>query len=228
MKSLCKTLRSNFLLWVTIPALWQSASAATVFSETFEAGTNAFGLPTYGYSENYTLANTLTPSSGSRYAHGGNPAGANGITFAVSFSAPELSLAGLGYSNASIDSGTLTLSLAGQFSTYQSQNDFAVVSVQFLDGVGANLGTAVEIGGSGLVSGLAGGTGSRGWANASQDAAVPTGARSMVISVSENKTPQGAYIDGYVDNVTVAIIPEPSSLLLGFATALPLFMRRRR
>ncbi|MBK1882550.1 hypothetical protein JIN85_08990 [Luteolibacter pohnpeiensis] len=230
MKLIHPTHFANRLVRFAIPliAFAQIGSAAVVFTEDFEGGTNAFGLPTYGYNENYTLANSLTPAAGSRYAHGGNPAGAGEVMFEVSFSAPELSLTELGYTNEMVDSGTLNLTLAAQFSTYQSQNDFAIVSVQFLDALGGNLGSPIEIGGSDFVSTLSGGTGSRGWDTDSLESAIPVGARSMLLSVSENKTPQGAYIDGYVDNVTVSIVPEPSAIFLCIAGLLPWFFRRQR
>lgn len=215
------------MLGLLIPLLGPSADAATVFTENFEGGTNAFGLPVYNYTANYTLANGLT-SPGTKYGHGGNPAGGDGVTFQKVFTGPILSLSTLGYDNLAIDSGNYTLSLTAQFSTYQGQNDYAVVTVRFLDALGVGIGTSVDIGGSTFVSALPGGGSSRGWAEASQSGSIPVGARSLALTLTEAKTPQGAYIDGYVDNVSVAVIPEPSAWLLSLSGMTGWLVRRQR
>ncbi|GAA5115520.1 hypothetical protein JIN84_20310 [Luteolibacter yonseiensis] len=222
-----KKLITGSTLGLLIPLFAPSAGAATVLLETFEGGTNVFNLPTYNYTANYTLANGLA-SPGFKYAHGGNPAGGNAVTFQTTFNGPTYNLATLGYDGIAIDSGALTLSLAAQFSTYESQNDFAVVTVQYLDSLNAAIGTPLAIGGPAFVAALSGGTGSRGWGEASLSGIIPTGARSFSISITEGKTPQGAYIDGYVDNVSVSVVPEPSACLLGLAGTVGLLVRRQR
>jgi len=222
-----KKLITGSTLGLLLPLLAPTAGAATVLLETFEGGTNVFGLPTYNYTANYTLANGLA-SPGLKYAHGGNPAGGNGVTFQTTFNGPTYNLATLGYNSLAIDSGSLTLSLAAQFSTYESQNDYAVVTVQYLDSLNAAIGTPLAIGSSAFVSALSGGTGSRGWGETSLSGVIPAGARSFSISITEAKTPQGAYIDGYVDNVSVIVVPEPSACLLGLAGAVGLLARRQR
>jgi hypothetical protein len=214
-------------LALAIPLFCQSAGAAIVFTETFEGNTNTFGLPTYNYTANYTLANSLA-SPGAKYAHGGNPAGGGEVAFQQSFSGPVLSLTTLGYSNATVDSGTLSLNLTAQFSTYQSQNDYALVTVRFLDALGVDLGAAVSIGSSAFVTQLPGGGGSRGWGETSLSGAIPVGTRSLSLGLTEVKTPQGAYTDGYVDNVSVAVVPEPGTWLLCVAGAAAGLIRRQR
>lgn len=205
------------------------SGAATLINEGFEGGSNVFGMPTYAYTEGYTLTNTLTPSPGLRYAHGGNPAGGNNVVFTQTFSIPTLMLASFGFTNEQIDAGTVAYDFASQFSTYQNQNDFAVISLLFRDGTSQAIGSAIEIGSSALVSGLAGGTGSRDWGSASQGGFVPAGAREVVVTLAETKTPQGAYIDGYVDNVRldINVVPEPGSLMLCLAGG-TLFLRRKK
>lgn len=218
----------RFLTALAIPLCGQFAGAAIVFSENFEGATNAFGLPTYNYTANYTLANTLT-SPGLKYAHGGAPAGGAEIAFQTTFNGPVLSLADLGYNAGAVDSGTLSLNLAAQFSTYQSQNDYAVFTVRFLDATGVGIGDAVNLGGSAFVASLPGGTGSRGWGATSESGAVPVGARSIALSLTQVKTPQGAYTDGYVDNMSVSVIPEPGTwMLCVLATAACMTRRQRR
>src|SRR5690242_19517589 len=46
------------------------ASAAVLLNEGFE-GVNVFGMPTYLYSQNYTLPNSLTPGGDLRYGTAG-------------------------------------------------------------------------------------------------------------------------------------------------------------
>lgn len=214
-------------LGLLIPLLAPSAGAATVFLETFEGGSNIFSLPTYNYSANYTLANSLA-TPGTKYAHGGNPAGGSEVIFQTTFNGPTYNLATLGYDSIAIDSGAVTLSLAAQFSTYQGQNDYAVVTVRYLDSLNAAVGTPLAIGSSAFVAALSGGTSARAWGETSLSEAIPFGARSFSVSITEAKTPQGAYIDGYVDNVSVSVVPEPSACLLGLAGAVGLLVRRQR
>lgn len=205
------------------------SGAATLINEGFEGGSNVFNLPTYAYTEGYTLTNTLVPAPGLRYAHGGNPAGGNNVAFTQTFSIPTLMLTAFGFTTEQIDAGTVGFNIASQFSTYQGQNDHAVISLQFRDGSSQPIGSPVEIGGSAFVTALAGGTGNRSWSSASQDGLVPAGARELVVTLAETKTPQGAYIDGYVDNVRLDmnVVPEPGSAMLGLVGGL-LILRRRK
>lgn len=218
---------SGSSLALLIPLLSPSADAATVLLETFEGGTNLFSLPTYNYSANYTLTNSLA-TPGTKYAHGGNPAAGNGITFQTTYNGPTYILANLGYDSSTVDSGAVSLNLAAQFSTYQGQNDYAVVTVNYLDSLNAAVGTPLAIGSSAFVTALSGGGGSRAWGETSLSGLIPSGARSFSVSITEAKTPQGNFIDGYVDNVSVSVIPEPSTCLLGLAGTVGLLVRRQR
>ncbi|RYD24182.1 MAG: hypothetical protein EOP88_01165 [Verrucomicrobiaceae bacterium] len=205
------------------------SGAATLINEGFEGGTNVFNLPTYAYTDGYTLTNTLSPTPGLRYAHGGNPAPGNNVAYTQTFSIPTLMLASFGFTTEQIDAGTVAFNIASQFSTYQGQNDHAVISLQFRDGSSQPLGSAFQIGGSAFVTALAGGTGNRDWGNATLEGFVPTGARELVVTLAETKTPQGAYIDGYVDNVRLDmnVVPEPGSAMLGLVGGLILLRRRK-
>lgn len=208
------------------------SSAATLISENFEgSGTaNIFGMPTYAYTANYTQANTQTPSPGLRYAHGGEPAGGSGVNFTSSFAVPTLTLTSFGFSTAQIDSGNLSFNLAAQFSTYSTQNDYAVVSVQFRDATSTNIGSPVQIGSSALVAALPSNGAStplRGWTTDSLSGSVPVGTREVVVTMFQTKTPQGTYTDGYVDNVSLTVVPEPSSMLLSLVGGMFLLRRRK-
>ncbi len=210
-------------------ATMATSGAATLINEGFEGGSNVFNMPTYAYTDGWTLTNTLTPAPGLRYAHGGNPPAGNNIAYTETFSIPTLLLTAFGFTETQIDAGTLGFDLAGQFSTYQGQNDHAVVSILFRDGLGAPLGSPIEIGGLAFVTALGGGTGNRAWGAASQTGLVPVGAREIVMSVAQTKSPQASFIDGYVDNIRldVNVIPEPSSALLGLAGGMLLLRRRK-
>lgn len=205
------------------------SGAATLVNEGFEGGTNVFNMPTYAYTANYTQANTLTPASGLRYAHGGNPAAGTNIVYTQNFSGPTLLLTSFGFNATDIDSGLVAFDFTGQFSTYQSQNDYAVVSILFRDGTGTPIGSAVSIGSQALVSALAGGTGNRAWGSDSQTGFVPSGARDIVMSVAETKNAEAVYIDGYVDNIRldVNVVPEPGSVMLGLLGSVMLLRRRK-
>ena len=215
------------MVGLSLALLSPLAGAAIVFTENFEGATNQFGLPVYNYTSNYTLANTLA-SPGLQYAHGGAPAGGAEVAFQVTFDGPVLSLSALGYNVGAVDSGTLSLNLAAQFSTYRSQNDYALFTAQFLDGSGLAVGDAINVGGSAFVVALPGGTASRGWGSASESGVIPVGARSIALSLTQVKTPQGAFTDGYVDNLSVAVIPEPGTWMLCAVAAASCVTRRRR
>jgi hypothetical protein len=88
--------------------------------------------------------------------HGGagTPDAASTKTF-VATGDPYTLLTG-GILGAQIDSGVVTYKLYGQFSTYHDQNDFGEVEIRFLNGANAPVGSSLKIGGSVLVSALAG------------------------------------------------------------------------
>lgn len=204
-----------------------SVSAAIVFSEDFEGGTNQFGMPTYAYSQNYTQPNGLTPAGGLNYAHGG--AGVSGSASTNFFGPVSANIVTLELPTEAIDSGLGTYNFYAQFSTYLAQNDHAEITLTFKDGANADVGSPLVIGGSAFVTGLGSGGSGREWGAHSLSGAIPAGARSASILLAQTKTPGGTNIDGYVDNISLNVqpVPEPgtaSLLLLGVAGLL----RRRR
>jgi hypothetical protein len=204
-----------------------AASAAIVFSEDFE-GVNAFGMPTYAYSLNYTLPNALTPGGGVLYAFGAS--GVNGQASTNTFSIPPISLTvGSGVTAAQIDAGTATYDFRAQFSTYRLQNDFAEISITFRDAFNTQLDNPVLLGGQAFVAALASGVSdSRAWGESGFQGVIPTGARTIDVVLSATKTPGGTVIDSYVDNVFLSVVPEPTTFALSAVAGLACLRRRRR
>ena len=206
-----------------------TAQAVTLLSEGFEGASNIFGGGTYNYSQNYTLPNLLVPGGGLKYMTGN--AGINGSVSTNIFSAGSLNLLTGGITGGQIDGGLVSYNFYAQFSTYYGQNDNGTLSVQFLDVGSSPLGAALQIGGSAFVSALGGGTGLRDWGADSLAGIVPSGARFASVQIFEVKTASGTSIDGYMDNVNISIaaVPEPSSMaLLALGGGLAAWARRRR
>lgn len=213
-----------------------SAQAVTLLSEDFEGAGNVFGVGTYNYAANYTMPNLLAPGGGLKYLRG--MPGVNGSVSTNIFTASgsPLSLLTGGITTGQIDGGLVSYNLYAQFSTYLGQNDNGTLAVQFLDAGSSPLGSLLQIGGSAFVTALGSGnngsyTDARDWGADSLAGIVPSGARFASVQIFEVKTAAGTAIDGYMDNVNVSIsvVPEPSSVaLLAIGGGLAAWARRRR
>ena len=215
-----------------------TAQAVSLLSEDFEGTSNAFVAPVYNYSALYTMPNLLVPAGGLKYLNGG--AGANGAVSTTTYTAGSLSLLTGGITGGQIDGGLVHYNLYAQFSTYRQQNDNGTLSVQFLDAGSSPLGSALQIGGAALVSGLGMGisgygnpdyTDMRDWAADSLTGIIPSGARFATVQIFETKTASGVNIDGYMDNINISIaaVPEPGAVaLLALGGGLAALARRRR
>jgi hypothetical protein len=207
------------------------ASAAVLFSENFE-GVNAFGMNTYAYSQNYTMPNTLTPGGGLLYGRSG--AGITGQVSTNNFPLAPLSLTtGTGITTAQIDSGLASYDFRAQFSTYRLQGDYAQVSLTFKSAANAALGSSIILGGDVFTAGLASGQfgnypDARAWGQSVMQGVVPAGARTLDVILSGTKTAAGTAIDGYVDNVVLSVVPEPTTFALSAVAGLAWLRRRRR
>jgi hypothetical protein len=209
-----------------------AASAAIVFSEDFE-GINAFGMPTYAYSQNYTLPNALTPDGGLRYGHGGPGVNGQASTNFFPLLTPISLTVGTGVSAAQIDAGQATYDFRAQFSTYRLQNDWSQVSISFRDAFNTELGTPVILGGEAFVAALASGPNplyqdARAWGESGFQGVIPTGSRTLEVILSATKTPGGLVIDGYVDNIFLSVVPEPTTFALIAVAGLACLRHRRR
>jgi hypothetical protein len=212
-----------------------NASAVTIFSEGFEGGSgagNAFNAPTYAYSLNYTLPNSLTPAGGNTYATGVSGVDTNTLTAAGS----PFSLEVGGIAGSQIDAGLVVFSLSAQFSTYRFQQDYAEVRVTYLDGASAPIGSET-IGGLAFVTALASGPAgpllnlpdARAWATDQAGGVIPAGARTATVDYLATRLAGGA-ADAYLDNVlfTIDPVPEPSAALSALLAGSALAFRRRR
>ena len=106
--------------------------------------------------------------------------------------------------------------LSAFFSSYSDQGDYGVVQVDFLDAAGGSLAIdAIDNEGDTMA-----------WVSRESTGMIPMGASTARVSVWGTALSGGP--DGYVDNVNLSIVPEPTSLgLLGLG-ALSLFSWRRR
>jgi hypothetical protein len=207
------------------------ASATIIFSEGFEGPTNAFGMSTYAYSQNYTMPN---PFGGDlRYATCG--AGVNGQVSTNVFQLPRLSLtAGSGVSSGQIDSGSASYDFRSDFSTYRFQGDYAQISITFKNAADSPVGTPIVLGGQAFSAALASGQfgnypDARAWGESAMQGIVPAGARQLEVTLSGTKTAGGTAIDGYVDNVSFAVaVPEPATFVMGAFGVVVCLHRRRR
>ncbi len=213
-----------------------NAQAITLLSEDFEGAGNVFGAGTYNYSQNYTMPNLLVPGGGLSYMKGGAGIGGSVSTNFFTATGSPLSLLTGGITGGQIDGGQVSYNLYAQFSTYRLQGDYSSLTLQFLDSSSSPVGSLLQIGGSLFTSLLGSGNNgsyadARDWGADSLAGIVPSGARSAAIQVFAVKVPSGGAIDGYMDNVNVSIsvVPEPSSVaLLAIGGGLAAWARRRR
>ena len=203
------------------------ASAAVVFSEDFEGGTNIFGMGTYTYTQGYTQPNTGVPDGGLQYAHGSAAASAV-------FSGGDVSLITGGITGAAIDAGNANFSFSAQFSGFLTQGDHAELQVDFLNSANVIIGAPVLLGGAAFVAALPHGqfgsyTDAAAWAPDTRLGTVPVGARSIRLNINETRL-AGNASDGYIDNVVlnVNVVPEPTTMTMSGLAAFALLRRRRR
>jgi hypothetical protein len=89
------------------------------------------------------------------------------------------------------------------FSTYHGQNDYSLLTLEFLDASFAFVGSPVTLGGLAFVTGLPGGNGNRAWGQDTKSGLVPPGARYATINTVS--TAQAGSPDGYVDLVSLNV-----------------------
>jgi PEP-CTERM motif-containing protein len=127
-----------------------------------------------------------------------------------------------GATGSAIAAGTARYSLQGFFSSYLNDADFGNVRVDFRNAGSATIGTAT-------INDIADAGPNNVWSLSSGSGPVPVGTASVRISLFG--TPVNAGADGYIDNVDLRIIPEPSTIVLaglGLAAAACVVGRRRR
>jgi len=208
------------------------AQAASIVSESFESSPSSlFGtFSSYAYSQNYTSPN-IPPAAGLRYYTG------DAAATTTKSATVGITDANGGIPVATIDGGLGVFSLSAYFTTYRAQNDWSSVTVQFLDGSAAALGSPVSIGGFDFVSTLPLGPGTnypdeKDWGLDSAGGSVPAGARSATVTILTTRL-GGTAGDGYTDKLQfdVSQVPEPSTYVLtltGLAALAGLAWRRRR
>ena len=218
----------------------QPLNTNLVQNPSFETGpgTNADiwtgALATYSYSQNYTLPGPA--GAGARYWHGGGLT--NGSPGSLT-ATQTLNLVSAGFTPALLDSGLLRYNLSSFFSSYRVQGDFGQVGVAFLDAGNTVLGNSSTIGGDTFTMSLLTGANSlypdaKAWGQDSTAGTLPVGTRSVLVTLTGNKVPSGASVDGYIDLVDfrLSAVPEPSTFVLvggvGLVTAVFRARRGRR
>jgi hypothetical protein len=115
-----------------------------------------------------------------------------------------------GLTAAAIDAGQGRYTISAWFSSYLTQGDYSVVTVDFLDGSGSVVGSSFPLGGRDFVAAIATGPSLTGkypngkdWAQDAQTDVIPSGARTaQVVSTS---TAVAGQPDGYVDLISLDI-----------------------
>src|SRR6185369_485781 len=210
-----KNLRAGLAILAGGLSFVGSANAADIVVDgSFESGTNnpvgshaegGSGSPgvdggwttftTYTYSVGYTLAGPL--GSGQVYLR---PYAPNQTVSQIASLTPAVT-------TGQIDTRLAQYSLSAWFSTYLGQNDYSDLTLQFLDGAQAPIGSSVNIGGSAFVSALPSGAGGyRAWGqDTNHVGVVPPNARYASITMVSHNDAAGLP-DGYVDLVSLGIV----------------------
>lgn len=154
---------------------------------------------------------------------------AGGPDNAASSATQSLSFAGFAGLPGLVDGGGVGFTLSGYLGGFETQNDNATLTAEFLNAGATTIGSAAI--GSVFAADRGGVTGllSRSFAGV-----VPVGTRSVRFTLAMTRT-DGAYNDGYADNLsftlTSSVVPEPSSYALvaaGLAGVGAAARRRRR
>lgn len=158
-----------------------------------------------------TLTSPGPPQRGTQFFAGGPNNASSSATQAISIAADS----------AEVDTGRVVFRLAGYLGGFDAQGDNAVLSATFLSGSGATLGggsvgpvTAAE---RASVSGLL---------LRETTGSVPAGTRTIELRMLMTRL-NPSYNDGYVDNIALSLVPEPSALGLAGSGGLLLLRRRR-
>ncbi len=115
-----------------------------------------------------------------------------------------------GLSATDIDGGQGRYTISAWFSSYLTQGDYSTLTVDFLDASSAVVGSSTPLGGLDFVAAIPTGPSPTGkyangkeWAKDSQNATIPTGARTARVSITS--TAVAGQPDGYVDVVSLDI-----------------------
>lgn len=111
-----------------------------------------------------------------------------------------------------IDGGQGRYKVSAWFSSYLTQGDYSVLTVDFLDASSSVVGSSVPLGGLDFVAAIPNGPSPTGkypngkdWAQDSQSATIPSGARTAEVVVTA--TAVSGQPDGYVDLVSLDVSP---------------------
>ena len=119
---------------------------------------------------------------------------------------------GTSLTTAAIDSGQGKYTASAWFSSYETQGDYSVLTVNFLDASSNVISSSVPLGGQAFVAAIPTGpspsgkyTNAKDWAQDKQSAAIPSGARTAQVVIVA--TAVAGQPDGYVDLVSLDISP---------------------
>ncbi|HZO54523.1 MAG TPA: hypothetical protein VFB63_17555 [Bryobacteraceae bacterium] len=186
---------------IVVDGSYQSATNNYVSAIVANGGNDAAGtdggwthFSTYNYSAGYTQPGPV--GSGTVYLRPYNDMGGSSTVSQVNSLTRAITVA-------DIDGGAGQYTFSAWFSTYIGQNDYSVLTLQFLDESMTSVGSPIEIGGAAFVAALPGGTGVRAWGEDLEAGGVPVGARyALITSVATALVNQP---DGYIDLVRLNI-----------------------
>ena len=197
---------------VDISAIMGGYNAVQLLDWTAPTGTG------YAYSHDGSLN-----SSGSAipdYANGGPLAGGGSFYFTSNANSPDNDVDNAIFQDVDVSGvvagGEVPFSLSAYFSSFASQGDFGTVSVEFLDAAGMSLGVTSIVDSDTTT-----------WTRESAQGVIPASA--SVARVSAYGTALGGGPDGYIDNISLSVVPEPAGLglsLIGLG-GISLWRRRR-
>lgn len=175
----------------------------------------------YPYTSNYS-GNPAPPASGDWHFTGGFGTSEGQVLLTQSIDVSGGSAAAL------IGSGAAQYKLSGFFSSYREQGEASIVRATFLDGMGASLGMS-EVGGPAFVASLPITNGQVDWGMDEVLGAIPSGTVSVDVEVLAGGG--STNFDGYLDNVSFMVVPEPvgaGALIMGAVGSAGLLRRRDR
>jgi hypothetical protein len=125
---------------------------------------------------------------------------------------------GVFLTQAGIDAGETQFKMSAWFSGYRTHQDYSDLTLEFLDAADQRVGDPVRLAGAAFYSAIPMSNNgryadAREWVQDGRSGTIPAGARTARVTIQAFTVGDGAP-DGYVDNVQLDVVPEPSTNVL--------------